>query len=482
MCGLYGIASQSINNTGKGIFEDLTIVSNLRGRHGAGVVSVHGDGNMRGVKSLYSGCDLLDMAAFKSLMGEAKTRILLGHTRYPTAGAADDTANVHPHFMENITGVHNGTLTHVKNARYDGKASDSFQFYNHASEVGFKEALASARGAYCFIFIDHKERTLNFIRNHERPLWFVKHLWDKDGQSLLWASEKEMLEFVLKRRKMEVGAEYVELPINQLWTLPYEIKRGDDFEVEVGVTSGDNFWRHVPRNVGGEREWPFRKQAKQGPASSVGKVSYVWSKEKRQFIEKSSVAEPKQVCLPRSDGANEPQGKPKVPASDGSSHSRGLPDEQRPKATSKVSLGNSGSAFLRHIVNGVEKHLSKDEKEFQEEIESEFLKLLEVKTSTNDDAPWEDSDPLVETMKGYWIPKRDYLMILQNGCVWTGDPASPDDDIYWIEKESFIFRHVLNDPEAVRDLQDVYPNDPYFMQMSSNRSRKDISPHHITVQ
>lgn len=515
MCGIVGIAANRLNKIGKNIFSDLMIVSNVRGRWGAGVAAVVGD-KIKGVKSLYSGCDLIDMKGFGELMNENSVRVLLGHTRWPTKGATGEYINVHPHFMKNLTGVHNGTLDKVDGAYIKGEDSDSVEFYKHADEVGFKKALSRASGAYCFVFVDHETKTLNFLRNNQRPLFIGKHLWGKDAQSLIWASEREMIVFAMSRANLMKDLEIIELPTNEMWSIPYDIKKGDDFEITKALFAGSDFWRplgnhKVSSNEGG---WPFRggtfqkgsgvdrvlPPVKDKPTSNVGKQTFVFRN--GQFVAKSSILNPpvEQVCLRRSESADESEGTTTVRLPDRKGIKERALDKQRSEAVAKVSLGNSGSTFLNNLVKGIEKQLSKDEQEFladaacpdyegdNQKLEEEFEKLLAQEVEGKGDV-WSDLQDedaavkYVETLKGVWIPETEYLEILKFGCAWLGDPATPEDDLYWIEKDVFIFRCCLQDKECIADMSLMYPNDPYIKAISSSKTfKKNVAPQHVTMQ
>lgn len=497
MCGIVGIAAHSLNKVGKNIFSDLITVSNVRGRWGAGVATLAGE-KIRGAKSLYSGCDLLDMKGFGDLMDQPNLRIILGHTRWPTKGGAEDFANVHPHFMTNITGVHNGTLDKVDGTHVKNSESDSVLFYKHADSEGFKTALSRTQGAYCFVFIDHATKTLNFIRNNQRPLFIGRHLWGTESQSLIWASEREMIVFAMSRANLMGKLEIEELPTNELWSISYDMKKGAEFEVTKALYGGSDFWRPLGGSASSsEKGWPFRggqfrgtgvdRGANAGPSSSVGRETYVFRD--GQFVAKSSILNPplKQVSLRRSETPDEVEGKEEVRLPDRKGSKKGAAVQQRQKASNEVSLGDSGSTFVKNLLKGIEKHISKDEQEFNSEVESEFEKLLATKAS---EALWEDlqddsceTTVYRETIKGVWIPEKDYMEILSFGCAWLGDPATDQDDIYWINRETFIFQACLNDKECLNDLSLVYPNDPLINQLhQAAKTKKTVEPQHVTMQ
>src|SRR5690606_12530726 len=61
--------------------------------------------------------------------------------------------------------------------------------------------LAHASPAYALVWVDLKEKTLNFVKNNKRPLNFT-YLYNRS--TLLWSSQREMIDFVFDRRSTTV--------------------------------------------------------------------------------------------------------------------------------------------------------------------------------------------------------------------------------------------------------------------------------------
>lgn len=123
-------------------------------------------------------------------------RAIIGHNRYATTGGVSK-ASAHPFEFPTLVGVHNGTLN--SKYKYDDTnlyTVDSQAFYHQVDKTGIRDAVGKTTGAYCFVWWDKEEETINFLRNKERPLWMV---YTVDGKTLFWASELWMLEGILGR-------------------------------------------------------------------------------------------------------------------------------------------------------------------------------------------------------------------------------------------------------------------------------------------
>lgn len=211
MCGIAGALSSILTKPEIEIFEQLMIISTLRGREGAGIITVDADvdkkNNYNPVKShkhLHSGLELLNLKGYKDKVYNRPKSALIGHCRFPTKGAANSIENVHPHVADDLCGVHNGTMWSVNSKYLTDNQSDSLALYKLIAAEGVQEAVNKSSGAYALVWVDNAAETINFLRNSDRPLYFATHDWQADRPTtLFWASEKNFLELALARNSLK---------------------------------------------------------------------------------------------------------------------------------------------------------------------------------------------------------------------------------------------------------------------------------------
>ena len=134
----------------------------------------------------------------------------VGHNRWATKGASDLDENAHPFKEGAVTLVHNGSLRgQWRLPDHEQFAVDSNNIAHAINEIGIDETVSKLQGAFVLVWHDQRDQTLNFIRNDERPLYLAK----LSTGTWFWASEKDMLLWILNRRKVKVTiVEQFELP------------------------------------------------------------------------------------------------------------------------------------------------------------------------------------------------------------------------------------------------------------------------------
>ena len=222
MCGIVGIAGDT-NVALKDAFKDMLLVNQVRGRDSTGIFTLRGD-DVHVAKTLGVPEYLFDTKSFDSALTGCP-KIMAGHCRSKTVGE-NTRNNAHPYEFDNIVGMHNGTLRNYYSWKsYDHKRTDSYALYASINDRGLEETFADLdpSGAWALVWYDKNNRTLNFLRNAERPLWFT---WTKNKRAILWASEPWF--FGAARRKTDLWdgvddggdgrSPLWQLPENELWS------------------------------------------------------------------------------------------------------------------------------------------------------------------------------------------------------------------------------------------------------------------------
>ncbi len=213
MCGLVGVSGIILKKQ-EDAFKTLLILDALRGVDSTGAALVSKDGDVDVVKVLGNPYELLDYKPFERRMARGN-KTLIGHNRYGTQGVIS-RKNAHPFDLPNIVGAHNGTLTNKYSLRgHDHHDVDSHALFSHMDEHGVEVTVPLLRGAWSLTWYDRRDESINFIRNKERPMYIVSTL---DSKTLLWASEKWMLDVACSRNDLKIG-EITKTEENMLYSI-----------------------------------------------------------------------------------------------------------------------------------------------------------------------------------------------------------------------------------------------------------------------
>lgn len=204
MCGLVAVINKTTFGFTKeqcDIFDTLLFIDQLRGMHSTGTFLVDNTNQMQWIKEASNATEFRQYKVYHDHLNAAFKHgsALVGHNRHATKGEVID-ANAHPFTVDDrITLIHNGTLygDHKKLAdtEVDSHAI-AHVIHNNGDDV--EKALKELSGAYALIWHDYTNATLNFVRNSQRPLF-----WIETPTSWIWASEPSMLQFVTDRFQLK---------------------------------------------------------------------------------------------------------------------------------------------------------------------------------------------------------------------------------------------------------------------------------------
>ena len=220
MCGIVGTfktGKYGISYADRIGFTEMLFVDQLRGRDGTGMFIVDDKEHCRTLKIGSSPVAFFSDAAFKACWDKnqgvwangkwndpERDLLMVGHNRLATTGEKT-TQDAHPHVVDHITLVHNGTLMPYSQLPDFHKFDvDSKALTNAIAKLGIKEAIAKTFGAYAIVYYDAKEKTLNLLRNKERPLALA---FDQSTERVWFASEPKMLSWIAHRNNVSFSAE-----------------------------------------------------------------------------------------------------------------------------------------------------------------------------------------------------------------------------------------------------------------------------------
>lgn len=201
MCGLVGVLGNITPKIEK-VFKDMLVFDSVRGPDSTGVLFVHSAvSGYSVVKEAVAPHEFMDGGEFRHRMSFLN-KVLMGHNRWATTGYVNDT-NAHPFDFDNIVGMHNGTL--VDQTLLDDHKHfevDSENIFWHMEMHGVADTVSKLHGAYALNWYNKEERTVNFIRNDQRPLYFIL---TEDKKTLFWASEPMMIQLAMGRHNVKGG-------------------------------------------------------------------------------------------------------------------------------------------------------------------------------------------------------------------------------------------------------------------------------------
>lgn len=198
MCGICGVVSTFLVDKEKSAFSDLMTVMTLRGRDGCGVIGVPSreGGPILREKTLSSGAEFVSTKTYDTFK-KSELRTMIGHCRFPTKGERGKTG-LHPHVYKDILGMHNGTMETVYNKKIGDRDSDSALLFRSIADNGVEKTFANSVGSYSLVWVDTEKKTLNFLKNKDRPLYFAYE--GGNTSTFFFASEYSAMNYVLSRK------------------------------------------------------------------------------------------------------------------------------------------------------------------------------------------------------------------------------------------------------------------------------------------
>lgn len=243
MCGIVGVAG-SLAKKEEDVFKELLIIDSVRGEDSTGAAFINRANETLIAKGVGDPYQLIESGNFMSGMRQAN-KCIIGHNRSATIGKVV-RKNAHPFDFASVVGVHNGTLRNkYKLEKHMDFDTDSEALYYNINQFGVDKVVPDVDGAYTLVWYDKDGGSINFLRNKERPLFYV---FSTDKKQLFWASELWMLMGVLWRRDVKCD-KIQDLPIDQ--HLSFDIPAiGKEFDEPVVQEIKQSFFQQGTSTAG----------------------------------------------------------------------------------------------------------------------------------------------------------------------------------------------------------------------------------------
>lgn len=200
MCGITGIINPSkfYKKDMKKAACEMVFADTLRGRDSTGMFSVK-DNRVDWRKIALPAYEFLNLDSVTGFInGLNDASFIVGHNRASTSGKSI-TKNAHPFECGHITLVHNGTV--FQQGLLD-KTKDMEVDSNMIAHTIYKRGIdytaPKITGGHSLVWFDSKEKTLNFLRNSERPMWILE-----TNDLIFFASEYGIARWIALRNGFE---------------------------------------------------------------------------------------------------------------------------------------------------------------------------------------------------------------------------------------------------------------------------------------
>jgi len=246
MCGLVGVAGDVAGKEEK-IFRQLLFISSLRGMDSTGAGFIPRGEHIEPIvsKGIGGPWNLVSHKSFKKGM-TLNNMAIIGHNRYATIGKVN-RVNAHPFENRSVVGVHNGTLNNQTLLPDSENFSvDSENIFHSIDINGEKDTIKNLHGAFALVWWDKAQRRLKVIRNSKRNLFYT---YNKQRTVLYWASELEMLDFVLTRENVSRDKIFI-FNVQKLYSFEFPTK----FPKRI-VTTQEDVEFYVPPVATYGEEW-----------------------------------------------------------------------------------------------------------------------------------------------------------------------------------------------------------------------------------
>lgn len=216
MCGQVGIILGQKHRTGteldyfKKVFTYLLLLSQERGPHATGVVSLKNSGEYQILKQPQKAVRFICTSIYKDFLTSVDSDVtwLGGHTRWQTRGDASNNDNNHPIRAGEVIGTHNGTIINAdslfayfglpRSAEVDSelifRLADATLAQSHIDITAFKSRLVLCKGVISAVMASRRNPKEVVVIKGNKPL---EIRYNKAHQVVIYSSDSRYLDIAL---------------------------------------------------------------------------------------------------------------------------------------------------------------------------------------------------------------------------------------------------------------------------------------------
>lgn len=192
------------------LFTYLLLLSERYGPHATGVATFRSDGEHALFKRPLKASEFIKGQGFKDLVFgiDARTTLLMGHTRWQTRGDASNNMNNHPIRAGEVIGTHNGTILNAdrlfdhlgleRHAEVDSelifRIADATLDQGRLDAVAIRARLALCMGQVSAVLASRQDPKAVMVIKGNKPLELRYH---KGHKAIIYASDAVYLDVVL---------------------------------------------------------------------------------------------------------------------------------------------------------------------------------------------------------------------------------------------------------------------------------------------
>ncbi len=194
------------------LFTYLLLLSEKRGPHATGMALLRSNGEHTLFKQPIKASDFIKGKGFREVLDgiDARTTLLVGHTRWQTVGDASNNENNHPIRAGNVIGTHNGTIFNADElfdllglprcAEVDSelifRIADATLDAGRLDMAAIRARLALCRGQVSAVLASLQDPATVLMIKGNKPLELRYH---KEHRAIVYASDAGHLDVVLAK-------------------------------------------------------------------------------------------------------------------------------------------------------------------------------------------------------------------------------------------------------------------------------------------